>query len=206
MPETRIRTLLFDIGGVLLTNGWDHQERDVVLRRFGVEKGPFEARHPEANDLWEKGLLTVEQYLDRTVFFEPRAFSHSDFFEAMKEQSKLIADSAFGILERLAASQKLQFGVVNNEARELNGYRIEKFGLRNYFQCFVSSCYVGLRKPDHAIYRLALDVLQRDPREVVFIDDRAENAGAAASVGMRAIQYQGSAKLRAQLQQLGIEL
>ena len=203
---SQISTILFDVGGVLLTNGWDHKEREVVLRHFNVDKGSFDTRHEVANDLWEKGLLTVEQYLDRTVFFEPRTFSSSEFFEAMKEQSKLIEDSAIRILEQLAASQRLQLGMLNNEARELNGYRIEKFGLRNYFSCFFSSCYVGLRKPGAAIYKLVLDVLQRDPQEVVFIDDRAENAEAAAAVGMRAIQYKGPVKLRSELEQMGIRV
>jgi putative hydrolase of the HAD superfamily len=123
----------------------------------------------------------------------------------MKGQSRVLADSALGILENLAASQDVDLGMLNNEARELNDYRIEEFGFRGFFDFFISSCYVGLRKPAAQIYRLALDVLQCEPGEVVFIDDRAGNAEAAAALGIHAIRYEGAAKLARELAALGIE-
>src|ERR1700748_830340 len=112
-----ISTILWDVGGVLLTNGWDHNERNVVLSRFGVDRDAFEQRHPETNDAWEKGLMTVEQYLQTTVFYEPRSFSSADFLAAMKEQSQVLKDSAIGILGQLAASDSIMLGMLNNEAR-----------------------------------------------------------------------------------------
>ncbi|HEX3472984.1 MAG TPA: HAD-IA family hydrolase [Silvibacterium sp.] len=202
---TDISTILWDVGGVLLTNGWDHEERAAVLSQFKVDRAEFEERHPEANDAWEKGLITVEEYLHRTVFWEPRDFQPQEFIEAMKGQSRVLADSALGILENLAASQDVDLGMLNNEARELNDYRIEEFGFRGFFDFFISSCYVGLRKPAAQIYRLALDVLQCEPGEVVFIDDRAGNAEAAAALGIHAIRYEGAAQLARELAALGIE-
>jgi putative hydrolase of the HAD superfamily len=202
---TDISTILWDVGGVLLTNGWDHRERAAVLSRFNVNAAEFEERHPEANDAWEKGLITVEEYLHRTVFREPRSFSLEDFVEAMKAESRVLEDSALEILADLAATADVDLGILNNEARELNDYRIEEFGFRGYFDFFFSSCYVGLRKPDAQIYRLALDVLQCEPGEVVFIDDRAGNAEAAAALGIHAIHYQGSEGLAHALAELGIE-
>ena len=202
---TEISTILWDVGGVLLTNGWDHEERAAVLSRFKVDRAEFEERHPEANDAWEKGLITVEEYLHRTVFWEPRSFSVGEFVEAMKEQSRVLDDSALGILESIAATQDVDLGMLNNEARELNDYRIEKFGFRGYFDFFFSSCYVGLRKPSSQIYQLALDVLQCEPEETLFIDDRAGNAEAAAALGMHAIHYQGADQLARELATLGIE-
>ncbi|MBB6146377.1 putative hydrolase of the HAD superfamily [Silvibacterium bohemicum] len=201
-----ISTILWDVGGVLLTNGWDHKERAAVLARFNVDRDAFEQRHPEANDIWEKGLITVEEYLQRTVFFEPRDFTPSEFVAAMKAESLLLPDSAMGILENIATSAEVDLGMLNNEARELNDYRIEEFGLRGYFDFFFSSCYVGLRKPSPQIYSLALDVLQCEPNEVIFIDDRSGNAEVAASLGIHAIQYEGSEKLAETLAHLGIEL
>lgn len=201
-----IKTVLFDVGGVLLTNGWDHRERDVVLKHFEIDRDEFEQRHPEANDLWEKDRITVEQYLDRTVFYRPRNFTPAEFLQAMKDQSLLLENSAFGVLAQLAGSGQVRLGVLSNESRVLNAHRIDKFDLRKYFHFFFSSCYVGLRKPDPAIYKLALDVLQRDPAEVVFIDDRAENAGAAAAWGMKAIQYKAPENLRSELEQMGIRV
>jgi putative hydrolase of the HAD superfamily len=202
---TEISTILWDVGGVLLTNGWDHKERAVVLDKFEVDRAEFEERHPEANDAWEKGLITVEEYLHRTVFWEPRSFSPESFLDAMKAQSHVLPDSGLGILEHLAASEDLDLGMLNNEARELNDFRVEEFGFRGYFDFFFSSCYVGLRKPSPQIYRLALDVLQCEPGEVIFIDDRAGNAEVAASLGIHAIQYKGAAQLASELALLGFD-
>ena len=201
-----ISTILWDVGGVLLTNGWDSTGRAAVLTKFQVDEAQFEERHPEANDLWEKGLITAEEYLHRTVFWEPRDFTAEDFLAAMKAESTVLPDTALGVLESVVGSQDVDLGMLNNEARELNDYRIEEFGLRGYFDFFFSSCHVGLRKPSTKIYRLALDVLQCEPGEVVFIDDRAGNVEAAASLGIQAMRYEGSAHLAKALAGFGIEL
>jgi putative hydrolase of the HAD superfamily len=148
----------------------------------------------------------VEEYLNRTVFFQPRDFTANEFLAAMKTESLVLPDSGIGVLESLAASQEMDLGMLNNEARELNDYRIEEFGFRGYFDFFFSSCYVGLRKPSSQIYKLALDVLQCEPSEVVFIDDRAGNVEVAAGLGIHAIRYEGSEKLAKALEHLGIEL
>lgn len=199
-----ISTVLWDVGGVLLTNGWDHGGRTDVLARFSVDPAEFEERHPEANDAWEKGLITVDEYLRRTVFWKPRSFTPEEFFDAMKAESRLLDNTALGILENVSMSLDVDLGILNNEARELNDYRIETFGLRGYFDFFFSSCYVGRRKPNVDIYSLAVSVLQCEPEEVAFIDDRAANVEAAASLGIQAIQYQGPAQLESELASLGI--
>jgi putative hydrolase of the HAD superfamily len=199
-----ISTILWDVGGVLLTNGWGHQERAAVLSHFGLDRDAFEQRHPEANDAWEKGLVPVEEYLARTVFYEPRKFTVPEFVDAMKAESQVLEDSALGILKEIAASEAVMLGMLNNEARELNDFRIQQFGLTDFFGVFLSSCYVGLRKPDARMFRLACDVLQREPGEIVFVDDRAGNVQAATSVGMHGIVYEGPEKLKAKLTEFGV--
>lgn len=201
-----ITTILWDVGGVLLTNGWDHKERAAVLSHFGVDRDAFEQRHADPNDAWEKGLLTVEEYLQKTLFYEPRNFTVAEFVEAMKAESKVLADSAIGILGTLAASSPVFLGILNNESRELNDYRIDQFKLRDYFDVFLSSCYVGLRKPDTQMFKLALNVLQCDPDSVAFVDDRPGNVQAANEVGMHGIHYQGAESLKAELERLGVWL
>ncbi|HVJ07112.1 MAG TPA: HAD family phosphatase [Acidisarcina sp.] len=201
-----ISTILWDVGGVLLTNGWDHCERDALLQKFGLEKQAFEQRHAKLNDPWEKGLIPLDEYLQQVVFYQPRSFTPQEFLEAMKAESRILPDSALRILAELSASEEFKMAAVNNESRELNDYRIAHFDLWDYIDCFLSSCYVGLRKPDPKIYRLALDVLQRQPEEVVFIDDREENINAAAAIGIHGIRYTGSKALAMGLQQLGIEI
>jgi putative hydrolase of the HAD superfamily len=200
-----ISTILWDVGGVLLTNGWDHLERAAVLKKFELDSGAFEQRHELANDPWEKGLITGEEYLLRTVFYEPRPFTPADFLQAMKERSVLLPHTAMRILQDLAASEEVELAMLNNEARELNDYRIERFELGRYFDSFFSSCYVGLRKPDPKIFDLALDVLQRDPEEVVFIDDRQGNCDAAETLGIHAIRYLDEAQCVQALERLGLQ-
>src|ERR1700735_2255232 len=135
-----ISTLLWDVGGVLLTNGWDRTERAAVLEQFALDGVPFEQRHELTNDAWEKGLMTAEQYLLQTVFYEPRPFTPAAFLQAMKDRSVLLPNSAIRIFQELAASEEVELAMLNNEARELNDYRIEHFELGRYFDSFFSSC------------------------------------------------------------------
>jgi putative hydrolase of the HAD superfamily len=196
--------ILFDVGGVLLTNGWDHRERARVLDQFQLDRAAFEARHPDPYDAWERDAISAPEYLDATVFYEPRDFSAEDFLRAILAQSVLLPDGGLGILQELAASGKSMLGTLNNEAREPNDYRFEKFGLRNYVDVALSSCYVGLRKPQPVIYRRALDILGKPAQRVLFIDDRKENAAAAKAAGMKTICFEGAAQLRRDLETLGV--
>jgi putative hydrolase of the HAD superfamily len=196
--------ILFDVGGVLLTNGWDHGERAAAAKYFHLDLAPFEARHAAVYPAWERGETLLKDYLDATVFNEPRHFSQDDFFGFMLNQSKLLPDGALGILEELAASDECMVGALNNEARETNEFRFESFGLRNYFAVALSSCYLGLRKPDVAIYKRALDILGRPAERILFIDDREENVAGALAAGMKGIRFEGSDKLRPELVSLGV--
>ncbi len=149
-------------------------------------------------------MISVGDYLDATVFFEPRPFSPDDFFGFMLNQSKLIPNGALGILEEISASHKCLVGALNNEARETNEFRFASFGLRNYFQVALSSCYLGLRKPDPAIYHRALDILGRPAQRILFIDDRPENVAGAVDAGFKAVVFEGADSLRKELTQLEV--
>jgi putative hydrolase of the HAD superfamily len=148
--------------------------------------------------------MTAEQYLLQTVFYEPRPFTPAAFLEEMKKQSVLLPHGAMRILQELAASEEVELAMLNNESRELNDYRIERFELGRYFDVFLSSCYLGLRKPDAKIFELALDVLQRDAEEVAFIDDRPQNCEAAQALGIHAIRYQDEGQCVQALERLGL--
>jgi putative hydrolase of the HAD superfamily len=196
--------ILFDVGGVLLTNGWDHGERAAAAKQFQLELKAFEARHANVVDAWERGEIDLNEYLDGAVFYEPRTFTRSEFFAFMLAQSNLLPDGALPVLQELSASNQCLVGALNNEARETNDYRLGHFELRRYFKVTFSSCYVGLRKPDPAIYRRALDILGCPARRVLFIDDREENVAAGAAAGMRAVRFMGVDSLRVELKKLGI--
>jgi len=193
-------TILFDVGGVLLTNGWDHRERAAVIAQFNLDLAEFEARHPGPNDKWERDDISLKEYLDATIFYQPRNFSPDDFFAAMCAQSVPLANGALGILGEIAASGIYMLGTLNNEARATNDYRFEHYGIRELIDVALSSCYLGLRKPAPAIYRRAIDIVGGPAERILFIDDRAENAAAAAAAGMTTIRFEGADKLRAQLE------
>jgi putative hydrolase of the HAD superfamily len=196
-----IRTLFWDVGGVLLTNAWDHEERERAVEKFQLQKADFEARHKEVVPAFEEGKVTLDQYLDRTVFYQPRKFSKDDFKSYMFSLSKPKAD----VLDfARTLSGKYLMATINNESREMNEYRIKQFGLAQILDLFVSSCYVGMRKPDEKIYRLALDLTQKTPDECCFIDDRTVNIEGAAKVGMRTVLMRDTAQLKKDLQGLGI--
>ena len=196
--------ILFDVGGVLLTNGWDRCERAAAVEYFHLDAEDLEARHLSIFASWERDLIGVDAYLDAAVFYRPRPFTREEFFAFMLNQSRLLPDGALSILREIAASHKCMVGALNNEARETNEYRFNEFGLRDYFQVAFSSCYVGMRKPEPAIYRRALDILGKPAERILFIDDRQQNVDGAAAAGIKAIRFTGADALRGELETWGV--
>jgi putative hydrolase of the HAD superfamily len=200
MAETR--ALFWDVGGVLLSNAWDREERDLAIQHFLLDKSEFELRHQELLTPFEEGRLTLDEYLQRAVFYAPRPFSPEDFKRFMFSLSKP-KPQALEFARRL--SGKYLMGTVNNESRELNQYRIETFRLVEIFDLFVSSCFVASRKPDQRIYRLALDLTQHAAEECCFLDDRPVNIETAAKVGMQTVLVKNSEQLQQDLKALGVQ-
>jgi putative hydrolase of the HAD superfamily len=198
-----IHAIFWDVGGVLLSNAWDHTERAAALEHFHLDEGEFHSRHEMVVSSFERGEISLDEYLERTVFYSKRPFSHDEFRDYMFSLSRPIPE-VLGFARALADSGRYFMGTINNESRELNLYRIEKYGLRGIFRLFVSSCFVGLRKPESGIYRLALETTQINPKECCFIDDRALNLESAAKLGMRTIQMQTLEQLRSELEKLGV--
>ena len=202
MPLT---TVFFDIGGVLLTDGWGHDSRRAAAERFGLDWDEYSERHEKVSHALETSRMTLERYLDRAVFYRPRAFTREEFREFIFAQSQPKSDS-IQIAQLLAASRKYFMATINNEVLELNVFRIEQFGLRKYFSVFFSSCFLGLRKPDEAIYRTALQATQRQPAECIFIDDREVNLECPRELGLATILFLDAAQLRRELGEKGIDL
>ncbi|HWO28181.1 MAG TPA: HAD family phosphatase [Candidatus Acidoferrum sp.] len=195
---SEIHAIFWDVGGVLLTNAWDHTERAAALEHFRLDEKEFHGRHEMVVSSFERGKISLDEYLDRTVFYRSRSFTREEFRDYMLSLSRPMTD-VLAFARNLAASGKYFMGTINNESRELNLHRIKKFGLRDIFRVFVSSCFVGLRKPESGIYRLALEITQINPEECCFIDDRALNLECAAKLGMCTIQMQTLEQLRADL-------
>jgi putative hydrolase of the HAD superfamily len=200
---SEIKALFWDVGGVLATNAWDHTQRAQALEHFGLDREEFTERHELVVSSFERGKISLDEYLDRTVFYQPRKFTREEFKQVMYSLSQP-DPAALAFAQRLANSGKYFMGTINNESRELNQYRIENFGMRTIFKVFVSSCYVGLRKPEEGIYRLALDVTQRKPEQCCFIDDRALNLEMAKKLGICSLEMDGLEKLHQDLAKLGV--
>jgi putative hydrolase of the HAD superfamily len=200
----KITALFWDVGGVLLTNAWDHTERNRALVQFELDEADFNDRHQMLVSSFERGKITLDEYLDRTIFYRTRTFTKDAFRDYMFSLSHPKLET-LDLARRLAASGKYRMSTLNNESKELNLYRIQAFQLRETFSLFVSSCFVGLRKPEAGVYRLALDITQRAPEECCFIDDRALNLESASQLGMNVIQMQNFEQLRSDLRGLGVD-
>ena len=198
-----IQTIFWDLGGVLLTNAWDHTERSEALAKFKIDPTKFNSLHQKVVAAFENGEISLDEYLDRVVFTGPTSFSRDEFKRYMFSLSKPFSDR-IQLARNLARSGKYFMGTINNESRELDLYRIETFGLKDVFSLFVSSCFVGLRKPEERIYRCALDLAQKAPEECCFIDDREENLAIPAKMGMRVIQAKTTAQIQTDLQEMGV--
>ena len=201
-----VETIFFDLGGVVLSNGWDLNQRSAVLPKFGVDLAAYEARHDAANYYWERGLETARWFFDQTVFYEPRDFTFDDLWPEVEGQSSVLFPETYTILRALRRTAKYRLATLNNESRELNDFRINSFDLRHYFDYFICSGYVREMKPHRDIYRAALEISSTPAAQTVFIDDKMENCEAARQLGMQAIHFETPPKLRSDLTAIGITL
>lgn len=200
-----IRALFWDMGGVSLTNGWDRNSRRKAVEKFHLEWEEFEDRHELVLDPFERGEIGLDRYVQRTVFYKERPFTIEEFKQFMFEQSQPFPET-LALLKRLADAGRYLMSALNNESLEINEYRIHKFNLRQYYDVFLSSCYVGMRKPNPMIYKLALKITQCEPAECVMIDDRNLNLECARELGMNTIQFQNPAQLQQDLARLCVKL
>jgi putative hydrolase of the HAD superfamily len=199
-----ITTIFFDIGGVLLTDGWGHASRRAGAQKFGLDWEEYDDRHEKVAHAMETNRMSLEDYLTRTIFYRPRSFSREEFREFIFAQSQPHPET-IAIARELAASQKYFMATINNELFELNVFRIQTFGLPGIFRVFFSSCFLGIRKPEEAIYRLALQVTQKKAEECLFIDDREVNLECPRELGIQTILFKDAAQLTSALEQHGIQ-
>jgi len=201
MPS--VNTLFWDNGGVILTNGWDRDSRRKAVEQFQLDGTEFEDRHELMLNAFEEGRLSLDDYLKRTVFYRERSFTREQFKRFMFEQSQPFPES-LEFLGRLTRTRRYAMATLNNESLEINEYRVRTFQLRDYFEVFFSSCYLGVRKPDREIYEIALKITQCGPAASVLIDDRGLNLECAREAGMQTVRFRNVEQLRTDLAKLGV--
>lgn len=194
--------VLFDIGGVLGTNGWDREQRSAAIEHFHLDAEDFQGRHEEIVGALEAGQISLDEYLDVAVFCSERSFSRSEFKAFMFAQSEPWPD-CIAVARELARSGT-RLATLNNESAELNEHRIDRFGLREIFPTFFTSCWIGVRKPTHAIYSRVLGMTQANPERTLFVDDRLQNLAPAAALGVGVIQFTSADQLRRDLHVRGL--
>jgi putative hydrolase of the HAD superfamily len=202
-----VTALFLDIGGVMLTNGWDRKSREAAAKKFNLDLDELNDRHRMTFDTYEAGKLNLDEYLKRAVFYEPRPFTIEDFRAFMYDQSQAYPEM-IDLVRSLKAKYGLRIAVVNNEGRELNEHRIKAFKLYEFVDFFISSCFVHFRKPDVDIWKVALDIAQVPRENVVYIDDRNMFVQVAESLGLRGIthSYRNVAQTRQKLAEWGLVL
>ena len=205
MNASPITTLFLDIGGVLLTNGWDTALRKQTAEHFGVDYTELDHRHRVTYDTYEEGKMSLETYLRQIIFFEPRNFTAEDVKNYILDQAQPYQDT-IDLIKRLKVVYGLKIAVVSNEGREIAEDRIRRFHLKNFVDFFIVSAFVHFRKPDLDIYRLALDVARVDPSEVAYVEDRPLLCEVAAELGINSVLNRNSAETRQILAGFGLAL
>lgn len=203
-----IRTLFWDIGGVLLTNGWDLQQRTRVLGRLGVDLEAYEEAHERANYYWERGLINAEDFFLQTVLRpNPKLELTFDLlWPQVCAESKVLHPECLDMLSELKASGRWRLATLNNESRELNEYRLDAFKLRSLFDYFVCSAYVHEMKPMPGIFESAVDISGFKASTALLVDDKQENCAAARALGMQAVLFESPGQLRTALAGFEIHL
>jgi putative hydrolase of the HAD superfamily len=203
MSDRAVRALFVDIGGVLATNGWDTDSREASVEHFNLDARAIDSRHRLMFELFETGKISWKQYLDRVVFNVPRPFTYDEFTSFVFAHSCAYPEM-IELVRRVKLNHGLKVVVVSNEGRELTEYRLKLLNLYSVADIFVCSCFVHLRKPDTDIFRMACDLAQAEPQEVVYIEDRAMFVEVAAGLGIRGIVHRRVETTRAALAEMGL--
>lgn len=201
-----VKTIFWDVGGVLLTNGWDVQQRAGVLSALGVDLPAYEAVHDGVNYYWERGLISAQDFFEQTVLeTNPQLnLTFDQLWQLVCSESRMLHQECFDLLSEIKDSGRYRLATLNNESKELNEYRLNTFDLRRHFDYFICSGYVHEMKPLPDIYRVATDISGFAAETALFIDDKQENCDTAVALDMQTIRFDSPKQLRTALSERGI--
>lgn len=188
MNTSAYTTLFLDVGGVFLTNGWDHKMRERAAHQFNLDLVELDKRHALTFDTYEIGKISLDVYLDRAIFYVPRPFSREEFKDFMFAQSQAYPEM-IQLIRDIKARYALRMVVLSNEGRELMQHRIERFKMKEFIDIFICSAFIGVRKPDLEMYHMAFDIAQVRPQEIIYIDDRSMLTEIGNQLGMQVVQH-----------------
>jgi putative hydrolase of the HAD superfamily len=204
MASPPITHLFTDLGGVLLTNGWDRHLREQTADHFGLDREEMNERHHLTYDTYESGKMPLSTYLERVVFYEPRPFTPQEFVDHVLNAVRPFPEM-IDLVRRIKERHGIRIGVVSNEGREIAVDRIARFKLGEFVDFFIVSCFVHFRKPDVDIFRVALDTAQAAPESVVYLEDRRMFHEVAQGLGLRSIWHRDYESTKRTLAEWGLE-
>jgi len=187
--KSEIKVVFIDIGGVLLTNGWDYESREKASEIFKFDLQEMNTLHNFIYNVFEIGSISLDQYLDTILFHTPRDFTKMEFREFMFSRS-IELPNLLKWLKEWKTQTDLPVFALSNENLDLNEYRIQTFKLHELFDGFFSSCYLGVQKPDPRIFKMAMDITQFKPDECIYFDDIPMFVNTAKNLGMNSILHE----------------
>ena len=188
-----IEAVLFDLHGVLTSSPWaglaavgtgGHSQDEVLAVMLGDYA--TDTDHP-----WhrlERGEIGLGEYLPEVMTLAADAGVELDFNQLRGFNERIVVQDA--VVERVRAlrTEGYRTGVVTNNIREAAAGWRALLPVEELFDVVVDSSDVGVRKPDPAIFGVALDRLGGPaPSSVVFLDDAPGNVEGARRAGLHAI-------------------
>lgn len=204
MPNTQIEAIVFDLGNVLLP--WD--PRFLYRKLFrgdeaGMERFLSTVCTPEWNDTMDSDITFAQGTTERIQKFPEYEELIRAYDLRWEEMVGEPITENVRLLEELSARNWPLYALSNWSGEKFPIARA-KFGFLALFRDLVISGYVGIRKPNPAIFRLLLDKNSLDPAKTLFIDDTQGHIDAARALGFTAIRHISPGQLRNDLIKMGI--
>ena len=194
-----IKAIFFDLGNVLLDIDWSMILKD-LLGKTGLKREEIGPRFMNAGfEEYELGHLSTETFFGNLK-------NSLGYLGDVKELVRICTEIFVPISENINLAHELRrryrLGIISNTNAAHVAWFTKKYDMFDMFDVRIYSNEVHLRKPNRAIYELALEAFDVAATESVFIDDLEENTVAAAQLGMRAIQFGPDTSLRHALSDL----
>ena len=196
--------VLFDYGGVIC-EPQPEAARARLARASGGPVAAFEAAYWRYRLDYDRAALDVTAYWQRVAEDLGRSYSDAEISELSRLDTASWLTLQPGTVDLItglaAAGQRL--ALLSNAPADVAG-AVQDLPLASHFEHLVFSCALKSAKPDPECFLATLALLDAQPGDVVFLDDRPDNVAGAAALGLRSIQFTDAPAARADLARHGI--
>ena len=199
-----IKAILFDLGGVLVSDVFTILDVQMAKEAGVSPKDIYSIRRNHWTE-YELGKISGVEFMGRILRALDLRLDPAEMltktFSLIKADKKIV-----DLVAKIKACGKFKLGVLSNNSKEWSQYSKDVLGLGKYFDSWVVSCDLGIKKNQKEIYIAAAKSLRLAPEECLFIDNKESNVEGAKLVGMKALHFSGKPKLLAQLKEIGIDI